>query len=129
MHFYSAFVTYFLKTDVRTNAVGIERFEYRPGSGRHSEGVNLHVSALRSGWPTAFLVRPRDWKTWFHNHVHSAGTQAFFGTPTAHEADAGGIALYLGCILLPRVQADFERARETKSQPLFRASQERRRRS
>ena len=121
MHFYSAFVTWFLKTDIRASAVGIERFEYRPGAGKYSEGVNLHVSALRAGWPTAYLVRPREWKTWFQRYVHKEGAQAFFGTPTPHEADAGGIALYLGCILLPRVQADFERAREMKSQPLFRA--------
>jgi hypothetical protein len=104
--FWASFFEWFVLKDLRPTAWAVERFTYRPGSqGGAAEDVNLQIPGMNG--PGAFLVRNTDWKTWFHNNVRSkeaGGTQSFFHTPTQHEADACGIALYLGSVLLPRVQ-------------------------
>lgn len=98
------FFEWFVLKDVRPTAWAVERFTYRPGSqGSSSEDINIQIPAMTG--PGAFLVRNTEWKTYFHNNVLSkenGGTQGFFHTPTPHEADACGIALYLGSVLLPR---------------------------
>ena len=98
------FFEWFVLKDIRPTAWAVERFTYRPGSqGSSSEDINLQIPAMTG--PGAFLVRNTEWKTYFHSNVLSkeeGGTHRFFGTPTSHEADACGIALYLGAVLLPR---------------------------
>ena len=100
------FFEWFVLKDLRPTAWAIERFTYRPGSqGSSSEDINLQIPAMNG--PGAFLVRNTEWKNWFHSTVkekEDGGTHSFFHTPTPHEADAAGIALYLGSVLLPRVQ-------------------------
>lgn len=103
LKFWEMFFEWFLLKDLRPTAWAVERFTYRPGSqGQGAEDINLRLPGM-SG-PGVFLVRNTDWKSWFHRTVKEEGTQSFFRTPTPHEADAAGIALYLGSVLLPRTQ-------------------------
>ncbi len=105
LSFWRSFFEWFVLKDLRPTAWAIERFNYRPGSqGQGSEDINLHIPAMLG--PGVFLVRNTEWKMWFHNNVRSketGGSHSFFRTPTPHEADAAGIALYLGSVLLPRL--------------------------
>lgn len=94
---FDVFVTY----DLNPSACAAERFTYRPGGqGGASEDVNLRLPGMYA--PLMHMVRNTDWKTWFHRYVCADGTLSFFGTPTQHEADAAGIAMYLGGVILPR---------------------------
>jgi hypothetical protein len=100
------FFEWFVLNDIRPTAWAVERFTYRPGSeGASSEDINIRLPGMTG--PGAFLVRNTDWKSWFHDNVKAkedGGTHSFFHTPTPHEADAAGMALYLGSVLLPRVE-------------------------
>jgi hypothetical protein len=105
----------FIEKDLMPLATATERFTYRRGGGgQGAEDINLRLPAMTG--PSSFLVRNVEWKSWFHKQVHAkkdGGARAYFGTPTDHEADAAGIALYLGTVILPgmisaksRVQKD-----------------------
>lgn len=105
VRWWAHFIEWFIMRDVQPIAWAVERFTYRPGSqGQASEEINLHIAGLMPG-AGAFAVRNTDWKRWFFANV-AESTQAFFRTPTEHEADAAGIAMYLGCVLLPRVRGN-----------------------
>lgn len=103
LRFWESFFHMFMTRDLRVDAWVVERFKNqagRAGLGAASEEINLQIPAM-SG-PAARLVRNTDWKAWFKRYVHPEGAPAYFATPTPHEADAAGLALYLGSVLLPR---------------------------
>jgi hypothetical protein len=103
LRFWEAFFEVFVRFDLEANACAAERFTYRPGgAGAAAEDINLRLPGMASTF--THLVRNTDWKSWFNRHVCADGTHAFFNTPTEHEADASGIALYLGCVILPRAK-------------------------
>lgn len=87
----------FMEYDLDVSAFGIERFVYTPGGrGSGSEDINLRLPGMsRVG---SHLIRNVDWKVWFKKNVNSEGAYEHFGTPTPHEADAAGIALYTACV-------------------------------
>lgn len=104
---WDGFFDQFLRGDLKVDAFAVERFVKMMGSaGSSSEDVNLRVARMVR--PNGFLVRNVDWKSWMKRYGHPDGAPALFKTPTPHEADAAGIAMYLGSVLLPR---------HTKSQP------------
>ena len=95
------FLDVFKALDLKPTACAAERFVYRPGSqGQSAEEINLRLSAMKD--ENTFLVRNTDWKSWFKRSVNKNGSLAHFRTPTEHEADAAGIALYLGSVVLPK---------------------------
>jgi hypothetical protein len=100
---WSNIFSWFVVKDLNADAWAAERFVYRPGGqGSGAEDICLRLGAM--GVPSdGHMVRNTDWKSWFKRSVSPNGTQAFFCTPTEHEADAAGIALYLGSIILPRM--------------------------
>lgn len=101
LQFWDGFFNVFLRNDLEVKAFAVERFIKMMGSaGSAAEDVNLRVSRMVG--PDGFLVRNVDWKSWMKRNVHPDGAEAVFKTPTPHEADAAGIALYLGSVLLPR---------------------------
>jgi hypothetical protein len=101
--FWPSFFQHFVYNELGVKAYAAERFTYRPGgAGGASEEINIQIAGM--GGPGGHLVRNTDWKSWFKKHVHADGAPGFFHTPTTHEADAAGIALYLACVLLPRAQ-------------------------
>jgi hypothetical protein len=101
---WDAFFENFLRNDLKVDAFAVERFIKMQGSaGSAAEDVNLRVGRMVR--PGGFLVRNVDWKSWMKRHIHEDGAPAVFRTPTPHEADAAGIALYLGSVLLPRLHA------------------------
>jgi hypothetical protein len=102
--FWDGFFETFLRGDLRPDAFAVERFIKMQGSaGSAAEDVNLRVARMVR--PDGFLVRNVDWKSWMKKKIHPEGAPAVFKTPTPHEADAAGIALYLGSVILPRLAA------------------------
>lgn len=103
LRLWASFFEVFLRKDLKPDAFAVERFIKMQGSaGSAAEDVNLRVAHMVA--PDGYLVRNVDWKSWMKRHIHPDGAPAVFKTPTPHEADAAGIALYLGAVLLPRVQ-------------------------
>lgn len=101
LRLWGGFFEHFLRKDLKVDAYAVERFIKMQGSaGSAAEDVNLRVAHMTG--PDGFLVRNVDWKSWMKRHIHPDGAPAVFKTPTPHEADAAGIALYLGAVLLPR---------------------------
>lgn len=99
--FWTGFFWTFVSRDLKPVAFGVERFVYRPGGqGSGSEDINLRIPGMVG--PNAHLIRNTEWKSWFKRNVDADGSAHFFGTPTDHEADAAGIALYTASVLLPR---------------------------
>jgi len=99
--YWSHFFWMFLTLDLKPHGYGVERFVYRPGGqGAGAEDINLRLAGMMS--PAGFLVRNTDWKTWFKRNVDSEGSLHYFRTPTEHEADAAGIALYTASVLWGR---------------------------
>jgi hypothetical protein len=98
---FRSFFQHFLTHDLDVAAYASERFIKMMGSaGSAAEDVNLLLGQMTG--PNQHMVRNVDWKRWFKAKVHPDGAPAFFATPTEHEADASGIGLYLGAVLLPR---------------------------
>ena len=98
---WSTFFQTFINHDLKPHAMGVERFVYRPGGqGAGAEDINLRIPAMVG--PSTFLIRNVEWKSYFKRHVWADGPEAYFGTPTPHEADAAGIALYTASVLFPR---------------------------
>ena len=98
------FFELFVRRDLRPCAVGIERFTYRPGStGQISEEVSLHIGRILG--PGVYAVRNTDWKGWAKRNLGVTELLSeYFHTPSEHEADAAGIALYTASVVLPRQQ-------------------------
>lgn len=101
---WDGFFENFLVNDLQPDAFAVERFIKMQGSaGSAAEDVNLRVARMVR--PNGFLVRNVDWKSWMKKKIHPDGAPGVFRTPTPHEADAAGIALYLGSVILPRLAA------------------------
>lgn len=99
---WDGFFDIFVREDLQASYFAVERFIKMQGSaGSAAEDVNLRVARMVR--PNGFLVRNVDWKSWMKRMVHPEGAPAVFKTPTPHEADAAGIAFYLGSVLLPRL--------------------------
>lgn len=97
--YWGSFFQVFIEFDLKPHIIGIERFVYRPGGqGQGAEDINLRIPAMID--PRTYLVRNTDWKRYFTKYVCSEGTLPYFGTPTPHEADAAGIAMYLAGMLI-----------------------------
>lgn len=100
---WGGFFDHFVKKDLCANYCATERFIKMQGAaGSGAEDINLRVSQMAR--PGMSFVRNVDWKSWFKRTIHKDGAPAVFKTPTEHEADAAGIALYLGSVLLPRMK-------------------------
>jgi len=105
LRMWESFFWTFVYRDLKPTAMAAERFTYRPGGqGASAEDINLRLPAMAG--PNTFYFRNTEWKNWLHRNVcpkDQGGALSFFGTPTPHEADAAGIALYLGSVVLPEL--------------------------
>lgn len=102
LRFFSWFFEWFVINDMDVDYYGAERFiKMKGGAGTASEDINMYLGQMVL--PHSRNVRNTDWKSWFKRHVHPDGAPAFFSTPTSHEADASGIALYTAQVLVGRL--------------------------
>jgi hypothetical protein len=86
-----------LLRELKADIVAAERFTYRPGGGGGiSEIINLQLGCLAHVWPSIYLVRNAEWKTWLRRTLNRNSDQVFL-TSSQHESDAAGIALYAAC--------------------------------
>lgn len=93
--------------EIRATFTAAERYTHRPGAGgAKAELINLRLGSVTrdSG---GFLVRNTDWKNWLKSTEEDGKgkdateiARSRFLTSSPHEADATGIALYTGCVLL-----------------------------
>jgi hypothetical protein len=99
---YSWFSQAFIQKDLMVSMIVAERFTYRPGStGQGAEDINLLLGGLLLADVRVNLVRNTDWKSWFKRSF-SKESQEYFQTPTPHEGDAAGLALYGASVLWSR---------------------------